>query len=321
MTKEKREHPKEKSRLHSRNKHRERYDFKQLTAKYPELENFVVLNKYNDKTINFSDQEAVKALNKALLINHYNITFWDIPNGYLCPPIPGRADYIHNIADLLQASNYGKMPTGDKIKCLDIGMGANCIYPIIGNAEYEWSFVGTDIDEIAIKNASQIVESNPQLKNRIELRLQHNKKQIFNGIIQENEKYDLTICNPPFHASMADAQSGNLRKLRNLNKKKITKPSLNFGGQSNEIWYEGGERSFVKTMINESKNFSKTCFWYSTLISKQTNLKYTYNLLKEAKAYSIKTIPMGQGNKSSRIVAWTFLNKTEQKKWAETKWK
>ena len=74
-------------------------------------------------------------------------------------------------------------------------------------------------------------------------------------------------------------------------------------------------------MINESKNFSQSCFWFSTLISKQTNLKYTHNLLKEAKAYSIKTIPMGQGNKSSRIVAWTFLNKTEQKNWVEKKWK
>jgi 23S rRNA (adenine1618-N6)-methyltransferase len=41
-----------------------------------------------------------------------------------------------------------------------IGIGANCIYPIIGNAEY-WSFVGTDIDEKAIENCSTIIEANP----------------------------------------------------------------------------------------------------------------------------------------------------------------
>ena len=321
MTKIKREHPKEKTRLHSRNRHRNRYDFKQLTKNSPELSDFILLNKYEDETINFSDPKAVKALNRALLINHYNISLWDIPDSYLCPPIPGRADYIHHIADLLQTSNYGKIPKGDKITSPDIDVGANCVYPIIGNSEDGWSFVGTDIDEIAIKNAKKIVESNPQLKNKIELRLQLDKKQIFNGIIQENEQFDITICNPPFHASLADAQSANIRKLTNLNQKKVSKPSLNFGGQSNELWYEGGEREFVKIMISESNNFTKNCFWFSTIISKQTNLKYTYILLKEAKAFDIKTIPMGQGNKSSRIVAWTFLNKAEQKEWITTKWK
>ncbi|HQW01464.1 MAG TPA: RlmF-related methyltransferase, partial [Saprospiraceae bacterium] len=40
----KKEHPKEKSRLHPRNRHRERYDFKQLIAVCPELAPYVTLN-------------------------------------------------------------------------------------------------------------------------------------------------------------------------------------------------------------------------------------------------------------------------------------
>ena len=164
----KKEHPKEKSSLHPRNKHRERYDFKQLIDSCPELGQFVKLNNYKDESIDFFNPEAVKMLNKALLKHYYGIDNWDIPKNYLCPPIPGRADYIHHIADLLGSNNSefqrNKIPTGNKIKCLDIGVGANCVYPIIGNKEYGWSFVGTDIDPVSIESANKIIEMNPFLK-------------------------------------------------------------------------------------------------------------------------------------------------------------
>ncbi len=319
-THKKKEHPKVKLRLHPRNKHRERYDFKQLIDTCPELEQFVMLNKYNDESIDFSNPEAVKILNKALLKHYYNIENWDIPQGYLCPPIPGRADYIHHVADLLRNYNYGKIPGGNKIKCLDIGVGANCVYPIIGNKEYSWSFIGSDIDPVAIENGNKIIELNPKLKDVIELRLQNNPKDFFYGIIQKDELIDFTVCNPPFHASLAEAQSGTLRKLSNLSHKKITKPTLNFGGQNNELWCEGGEERFIREMIRESKKFASSCFWFSTLISKQSNLKSAYKALEKTEAVEVKTIPMGQGNKTSRIVAWTFLTKEQQNKWRNTRW-
>jgi len=113
----------------------------------PELGVFVKLNDYNDESIDFSNPEAVKMLNTALLKHYYKINHWNIPANYLSPPIPGRADYIHHIAELLGGSNNGKIPTDNKIKCLDIGVGASCVYPIIGNKEYGWSFVGSEIDE------------------------------------------------------------------------------------------------------------------------------------------------------------------------------
>ncbi|MCX6266590.1 MAG: RlmF-related methyltransferase, partial [Bacteroidetes bacterium] len=94
MIQQKREHPKIKSRLHPRNKHRERYDFKLLIDSCPQLARFVKLNIYQDESVDFSDPDAVKMLNKALLKVYYNINDWDIPGGYLCPPVPGRADYI-----------------------------------------------------------------------------------------------------------------------------------------------------------------------------------------------------------------------------------
>lgn len=320
MLPKKKEHPKEKSKLHERNKHRFRYDFKALIASCSELAPFVSLNKYNDESIDFFNPEAVKTLNKALLKQHYSIENWDIPQGYLCPPIPGRADYIHHIADLLSNSNGGEIPIGKTIKVLDIGVGANCVYPLIGSTEYSWFFVGADIDEVAVASANKILISNSFLKDRIEIRLQSNVNNIFSGIIKKGEQFDLTICNPPFHASAEDAAAGTMRKLKNLKGKKVKKPTLNFAGQNKELWCDGGEVQFVKKMIEESVQFTTSVFWFSSLISKDSNLEKVYNVLKKAGAISVKTIPMGQGNKISRLVAWTFLNAEQQKKWKELKW-
>jgi 23S rRNA (adenine1618-N6)-methyltransferase len=320
MSEIKKEVPAEKTVLHPRNKHRNRYDFKKLEAAYPELSNYVKPTGFGDESIDFANPKAVKWLNKALLKLYYSIEYWDIPAGYLCPPIPGRADYIHHIADLLGSSNNGKIPTGYTIKCMDIGIGASCVYPIIANKEYGWSFIGSDIDKNALESARKIINYNAFLKRNIELRFQENPNDIFHGVMLRNEPIDLTICNPPFHTSMEEAQKGTLRKLSSLNGKKVTTPTLNFGGQSNELWCDGGEERFVRNMIRQSKQFAANCFWFSTVISKQSHLDGIYEALKHVNAVEIKTIPMAQGTKVSRIVAWTFLNQAQQKKWIETRW-
>lgn len=305
----------EKPRLHKRNQHRERYDFPLLLTGTPELAPFVTHNIHQQETIDFANPDAVKMLNKALLKQHYGIEFWDIPDGYLCPPIPGRADYIHHIADLLGASNFGKMPRGPGVRCLDVGVGANCVYPIIGRHEYGWSFIGSDIDPVSVRSAQAIVDANPVLKAAVEIRLQPNPKDIFYGVLQKEEYVELTICNPPFHASMEEARAGTLRKLNNLQPEKTSQPVLNFGGQNGELWCEGGEAGFVRSMVRQSRQFTTNVFWFSTLVSKQSNLKGIYEALAKASAEDVKTIPMGQGNKTSRIVAWTFLTREQQNAW------
>ena len=293
------------NKLHPRNPHEGRYDFDVLIQTCPALASFVAENKYGDDSIDFFNPAAVKALNKALLQHYYQIENWDIPNGYLCPPIPGRADYIHYVADLL-SDHSNPIPTEKKIKCLDIGVGANCVYPIIGNKSYDWNFVGSDIDKNAINSANLIIKNNPSLNNKIELRLQENKSHIFKGIIQEDDYFNLTICNPPFHSSKEEAEAGTLRKLRNLKKKKKVKTTLNFGGKSSELWCEGGEKAFISQMIKESREFAYSCLWFTTLVSKEAHLDYIYHQLEKTTVTDYKTINVGQGNKISRIVAWRF---------------
>lgn len=320
MLPKKRIHPTEKSNLHPRNKHRERYDFKKLIASCPPLAQYVSLNKFKDESIDFFDPEAVKMLNKALLMHFYGMDNWNIPQHYLCPPIPGRADYIHYIADLLSAKNNGIVPIGNKIHCLDIGVGANCVYPIIGIHEYGWSFIGTDIDDVSIQSANQIIASNPILKGKAEIRLQANCDHIFIGMIKKGERFDISLCNPPFHTSLAEAKSGSVRKNSNLTRGKAIDPILNFGGQSNELWCMGGEELFICSMIKQSKQFSSSCFWFTTLVSKESSLCKIYETLRAVEAIEVKTIPMSQGNKISRIVAWTFLDSSQQKEWITTRW-
>ncbi len=317
---EKRKHPKIKSKMHPKNKHNGRYDFRKLVATLPALKAFIKVNDYGDDSIDFFNPESVLTLNKALLKHYYNINEWSIPNHYLCPPIPSRADYIHHIAQLLGESNYGNTPTGDNIKCLDVGIGANCVFPIIGSKEYGWSFIGSDIDQVALNNTKYIIDNNDSLQGKIQLILQENPKDIFYGVLKKENQIELTICNPPFHASQAEMEAATLRKLKNLKGKPVQHATKNFGGQNAEIWCDGGESKFVRNMARESKKFGNSCFWFSTLISKQSNVATVLNSLNNEGAVEIKTIPMGQGNKTSRIVAWTFFTIEQQKEWRETKW-
>lgn len=316
-TKMKAENNSQKDNLHPRNIHRSRYDFDLLISNCPELKAFISINKFGIETIDFSNPLAVKTLNKALLQTYYDIQNWDIPKNYLCPPIPGRADYIHYIADLLAETNNGQIPEGNSVMGLDIGTGANLIYPILGNSIYNWSFVATDIYKTSIENCSKIIEANPKLIDAISLQQQTESRFIFKNIIIPEDRFAFTMCNPPFHASAEEANKSTSRKVSNLNpkEKKNTNPVLNFGGQNAELWCNGGEIGFVTQMIYESVKYASQCLWFTTLVSKKENLSSIYKTLKKVNAVSVKTIEMSQGQKNSRIVAWSFLSNTEQQKW------
>ena len=298
----------QKDSLHKRNIHNKDYDFELLIKHEKSLQEFVFVNKYDTNTIDFSNALAIIALNKALLKTYYELEYWDIPLNFLCPPIPGRADYIHNIADLLKDN--------ENIIGLDIGVGANAIYPILGNSIYKWKFVCSDISIDALNNVNKILENNPKLKENINTIFQPFNHDIFNNIISSCDKFDFTMCNPPFHSSAKEALKGTLRKNKNLN---IKNDTLNFGGIENELWCKNGEQAFIKKMIKQSIIYKENVLWFSTLVSKKENLKDIQKQLKKLNAFEVKIINMNQGNKQSRFVAWTFLNQQEQELWYKSK--
>lgn len=295
----------EKNQLHPRNRHRGRYDFPALIASHPPLAEFVAVNQYGDESIDFADPAAVRMLNQALLHHFYQIEHWIIPDGFLCPPVPGRADYIHHLADLLAEDNKAVVPRN--INVLDIGCGANCIYPLIGNREYDWRFTGSEVNAEAMRSANAVIAANPGLNRGVRLRRQKDSQAIFTGIIHKNEQYHAVICNPPFHASASDAQQGSQRKVRNLGLAKNS--PLNFGGQQDELWCEGGEKAFIARMIDESVAFARQCIWFTSLVSRKENLPDIWRALEQAGAVDVRTVDMAQGQKQSRFIAWTFMEK------------
>jgi len=309
--------------LHPRNVHREGYDFATLTESHPALAKHVKVNEHRGESIDFSDPLAVKALNGALLKHHYGIDDWDIPDGFLCPPIPGRIDYIHYVADLLGASNPDKTNETDEadetpVSMLDIGTGANGVYALLACSAYGWNCTASDIDTTSLDNVAAIAARNPELEERLTLRLQEDNSHIFHGVIKEGEFYDISVCNPPFHASLEEALKANQKKSANLDRNRqkrssqgVAEPTqsdavLNFGGQRTELWCKGGEILFLRKMLKESKKFAQQCKWFTSLVSKSENVKPSLKLLAKLKAVEVKEIKMKQGNKITRVLAWRF---------------
>ncbi|WP_248723316.1 23S rRNA (adenine(1618)-N(6))-methyltransferase RlmF [Seonamhaeicola sp. ML3] len=289
------------SNLHPNNKHSSGYDLDALGLVYPQLTSFVFTNEYQTKTIDFADPKAVKALNTALLFKYYGIKFWDFPDENLCPPIPGRVDYIHHLAELLEFSGVSK-----DVNVLDIGTGANCIYPILGNAEYNWDFVGTDIDTTALEFAQNIVDKN-DLNHAISLRFQKDSRFILKGVLSDEDQFTVAMCNPPFYKSEKEAIAATTKKLRGLGK---TEESLtrNFSGKHNELWCKGGEKAFLHNYIYESSLFKNQCVWFSALVSKKELIRGLKVALKKLNVNSIKVLKSGPGNKQSRFIAWSYSN-------------
>lgn len=267
-------------------------------------------NAYGHLSIDFADPDAVMALNQALLQDAYGLR-WSIPRGALCPPIPGRSDYVHYLADLLSEGDDEAIPRGPTVSILDIGTGASCIFPMIGAAEYGWRFIATEIDVTAMRWARQIVRVNGGIAGLIECRLQTSPLSCFAGIAKPGEVFDASMCNPPFHASAEEAAEGSRRKRRNLGLSKNA-PALNFGGQAGELWCRGGELGFIQRMIAESAAVPTLCRWFTTLVSKSEHLPRLRQSLKAAQVVDADILDMSQGQKKSRVLAWTFFRPTNR---------
>ena len=297
---------KKKNVLHPRNIHQSGYDFPQLAEANPELKDYMIETEFGTVSVDFANPKAVVELNKALLKAHYNIQNWSILKNSLCPPIPGRADYIHYVADLLAANNGGVIPTGPQINVLDIGTGSSIIYPILGERTYGWKFLGTDIDVAALNHARSLVKTNEGLSRKIVFQLQENREHIFEGILSKEDYFDLVVCNPPFFASREENWQKTTKKFHNLHKGKEALPVQNFAGHPNELWCKGGERKFVRDMINESMRFKKQLGWITSLVSNKENLKPLVATLEYNKASQVEIINMAQGQKAIRILAWKW---------------
>tara|TARA_R100000353_G_scaffold176130_2_gene149758 strand:- start:58873 stop:59739 length:867 start_codon:yes stop_codon:yes gene_type:complete len=280
--------------VHPKNPFQNNYNFEALIANHPPLKEFIFKNSYGNTTLNFADNKAVIALNTALLKTYFGINFWQIPEDNLCPPIPGRLDYLLHIADIFPQK---------EINLLDIGTGASLIYPILASQHFNWKCAASEVNKTSIRNAETIINKNPSLKN-IDLRQQKFKNQILNGIIKTTDSFNVVVCNPPFYKNKTEAEKHNKRKVRNLQLQE--EKQHNFGGLNNELWYKGGEVGFIKKMAEESVQFKQQVGWFTALVSQKENIKIVKRGINKTQPTQVKIVEMAHGNKQSRFIAWTF---------------
>ncbi len=270
-----------------------RYDFERLSQHHDGLAKHLIKKSNEEWTIDFSNPTAVFALNQSILQVHFKISHWTLPAAKLCPPIPSRAQYIYHMAELL---------TNDKAHIMDIGCGANLIYPLLGTALYSWTFEGSDVSESSLAHAQELIDKN-QLQDRIKLKHQKQPEHILQSVLDSEKYYDAIICNPPFYSNKMAAEQSNQQKNQQLFQEQKRR---NFGGVDHELCFPGGEFQFINNMLYESQSYGKQVGWFSSLVSQSSSLK---NLLKLLKKYPIaehRVLDLHLGNKKSRILAWKY---------------
>ena len=131
-------------------------------------------------------------------------------------------------------------------------------------------------------------------------------------MVRPGERFHATLCNPPFHASLREAQEAAQTKWRKLGRSGPG-PARNFGGQGAELWCPGGEAGFIRRMIAESRDLSDQVLWFTTLVSRSAELPGLRRALHQAGTADLRTIPMAQGQKQSRFLAWTYQTEAARK--------
>jgi 23S rRNA A1618 N6-methylase RlmF len=208
--------------------------------------------------------------------------------------------------------------TSASFSVLDVGTGATCIYPILGHAEYNWKFVGTDIDKESLKSAEKIIRKN-NLNDFISIRFQNEPLQIFKGVIKEYDSFSIAMCNPPFYKSEQEAYEATERKLKGLNRKDENF-IRNFSGTSKELWYQGGEKAFLHNYLFESSLFKTQCLWFTTLVSKKDLVNGMHISLKKLGPSSVERTELNNIfvsdngfsdiSKSSKLISFSSISES-----------
>ncbi|KAL6629265.1 hypothetical protein ACP70R_029030 [Stipagrostis hirtigluma subsp. patula] len=295
-------------------------DFAALAELYPSFRPFVSVSGRGRASIDFTDFAATRELTRVLLLHDHGVNWW-IPDGQLCPTVPNRSNYIHWIEDLLSSNLIPPISSSGNVKGFDIGTGANCIYPLLGASLLGWSFVGSDVTDIALEWAKKNVESNPHIAQLIEIRnanavpfstgsetigreaarentldpaddQEKSKPPILVGVVKEGECFDFCMCNPPFFESIEEA---------GLN------PRTSFGGTTEEMVCPGGELAFITHIIEDSVSLKNSFRWFTSMVGRKANLKLLISKVREAGASVVKTTEFVQGQTARWGLAWSFI--------------
>ncbi|KAL5992528.1 hypothetical protein ACLOJK_013447 [Asimina triloba] len=248
-------------------------------------------------------------------------------------------NYIHWIEDLLSSDVVAKMDGyGGRVRGFDIGTGANCIYPLLGASVLGWSFVGSDVTEVAIEWAQKNVESNPHVAELIEIRKA-------GGILQrQNERVDPLVSRVAESSLEEDLNKDRCpeEKMDAISDKKGSynelpilfgvvrdderfdfcmcnppffesieeagqNPKTSCGGTYEEMVCPGGEQAFISLIIDDSVMLKQSFRWFTSMVGRKASLKLLVSKLHEIGVTIVKTTEFVQGYTSRWGLAWSFM--------------
>ena len=126
------------------------------------------------------------------------------------------------------------------------------------------------------------------------MRLQTNPEHILRGVVKKNERFDFTMCNPPFFDSMEE---------------RISRFGRGISHSESEECTPGGEITFLHRYARESVHFSDRIGWFSSMTGKKSsalNLRtYLQEMLEKKSVVVLSEI--GESQTKRWIVAWRFL--------------
>ncbi|KAJ2496764.1 hypothetical protein GGH96_005599 [Coemansia sp. RSA 1972] len=281
----------------------DRVSYERVADKFPELKQHLI-KRGTHSTIDFLDSAAVRTLNQALLAVYFDLDV-HLPARNLCPTVANRLHYI----EWIQRELLPETSPLSKVRALDVGCGASCIYPLLGTRVMGCEFVGTDINATSIETARKNVERNAG--TNIQLFLNKDAQVTLpicaEGFPQGEEYGDgsvftFSMCNPPFYSSREEQM-----RLRGIKHKK---PGLETQGHDDELFTEGGEEEFLNRMVDESAKLGACIKWYSTLVGKKSTLAGLKTRIRQTPNVHIREGTLVQGKTTRWVVAWSFLGQT-----------
>ena len=261
----------------------------------------------------------------------------------MIPAITNRVNYIHILEDLLTLSSPPLSSSGRDTPPpppltadgLDIGTGANLIYPLLGAAIVGWTFVGVDITDTAIAWATRNRDNNPHLGDKIVLRQvtpgpfvshaswrtdwpkdknhhhhhhhHHHHREKVVGISTDNhtEKGGI-LTTGAVRAGERYAFCMCNPPFFETEDQCCANPRTNFQGTPAEMVCPGGEGSFVRRLVYDSLHLQHQIHWFSTLVGKKATLRSIRTELHRQGVPVVRTAELAQGKTSRWVLAWSF---------------
>ena len=261
----------------------------------------------------FSRPGALAALTRALLRRDFSLE-WRPPADRLCPPVPGRLNYLLWAEDLPARLALGRLaacavppppPPPLPALSLDVGVGANAIFPLLGArlGGFCSQWLATDIDAVAVAGARAAATRAGLPPSALAVLSVEPGGPLLAGALPAAAAAGgaplvaVTVCNPPFFASWEEAVESMRRAPARAGA---------CGGAPHEMATVGGEAAFAGRLADESQPLGERALWFSCMLGKRASVADVSLRLARARVPALRTTELVQGVTRRWAVAWSW---------------